>query len=576
MHYKINFPEPEKHFIEFELTIDHIQSEQIEIQLPAWRPGRYELQNFTGNIQYLKAYDTHKKQALKTKKINKNRWLVHTPDQNKIKICYNYYANIMDGGNSLLDTNQVYINFINCCFYAAGRIHEAYELDINIPETYKIATSLKQLSHTQFYADNFYQLADTPLVASPNMQHLAINVNNTDFHLWFQGNCKIPEYAIKNNFPEFIKYQTSIFGEFPEKAYHFIYQVLPYRMFHGVEHANSTMIILGHEEKFQNTRFNKIFWGISAHELFHTWNIKHLRPKALLPYDFTQENYFETCYIAEGVTTYYGDYSLLKSGVWTPEEFFEEINDNLKKHLHNAEGNQQSLAESSTDLWVDGYKKGIPGKKVSVYDKGALAALILDIEILKATGNAYSLNDVMKKMWKKFGKNQTGYTSADYKMIIEEITNTSFNRYFDEIIFGNQPILSWLKHAFDYVGCRLAFNENQNQNEYLFGYKITMNHNGKYQVTNIAKYSPAYNAGLVIEDCISKVNGIPAESNSDTILNSALPLVLTVIRNENEVNINLKPAQQYFFQNPAIKKQGKASEAAMNNFKKWTGWKFQL
>jgi predicted metalloprotease with PDZ domain len=119
--------------------------------------------------------------------------------------------------------------------------------------------------------------------------------------------------------------------------------------------------------------------GVSSHELFHAWNIIRIRPKEMLPYDFTKENYFRTCFVAEGCTTYYGDLFLKRAGVFSDETYIKELQVYMKRHFENCAHATQSLADSSFDLWLDGYEKGIPNRKVSVYHKGALVALVLDL-----------------------------------------------------------------------------------------------------------------------------------------------------------------------------------------------------
>ena len=123
-----------------------------------------------------------------------------------------------------------------------------------------------------------------------------------------------------------------MFGGFPVADYHFLNQILPYKHYHGVEHTNSTVITLGPAELLMTEGLYKELLGVSSHELFHTWNIKSIRPAELLPYDYTQEKYFRTCYIAEGITTYYGEYLLARSGVRTAEQYFQELNTVLRKH----------------------------------------------------------------------------------------------------------------------------------------------------------------------------------------------------------------------------------------------------
>lgn len=171
---------------------------------------------------------------------------------------------------------------------------------------------------------------------------------------------------------------------------------------------------------------------------------------------FYRENYFPTGFVAEGVTTYYGDLFLKKAGVFTTEEYLEELNRILKRHFENNGQATQSLVESSFDLWLDGYVAGVPNRKVSIYQKGALVALILDLEIRQRTYHARSLDDVMRWMWEYFGKPAIGYTLDDYRAAVEEVTGRSQQSYFDECITGNLPLEERLNRALTFVGLELV------------------------------------------------------------------------------------------------------------------------
>jgi predicted metalloprotease with PDZ domain len=133
------------------------------------------------------------------------------------------------------------------------------------------------------------------------------------------------------------------------------------------------MIVLGPDDEGEGLYADLL--GVSSHELFHAWNIIRIRPKEMLPYDFTKENYFRTCFVAEGCTTYYGDLFLKRAGVFNDETYIKELQVYMKRHFENSAHATQSLTDSSFDLWLDGYEKGIPNRKVSVYHKGALVGI---------------------------------------------------------------------------------------------------------------------------------------------------------------------------------------------------------
>ncbi len=445
MHYHISVTDPESHFLSIVYTIPEIEGDFIEIQLPAWRPGRYEIQNFAKNIQFIEAI-SKSGEKLSLNKITKDRWRVQTHGANEIAIRYSYYAAIQNAGSSYVDPDLWYLNFINFSMYTEGRINEGYTVQLDLPEAYEIACGLPVIGHNLLKADDFYQLVDSPLLASNNLQKCEYEVDGVHFQVWMHGNLKPNWKRIQHDFKRFSKEQVATMQGFPESNYHFLNLILPTAFYHGVEHRNSTMVVLGPDDEGEGLYTDLL--GVSSHELF--------------PYDFTRENYFGTCFVAEGCTTYYGDLFLKRSGVFDEEAYLKELQVYLKRHFEQSGSSKQSLVESSFDLWLDGYEKGIPDRKVSVYHKGALVALILDLFIRKKTNHAQSLDDVMRLLWQRFGKPFIGYTLQDYIDIVEEVAGERLEWYWEECILSSFPLEGRLNEALAFVGLQMTTFSNGN------------------------------------------------------------------------------------------------------------------
>jgi len=461
MHYHISVNDPASHYLYVTYTVPEINSDFIEIQLPAWRPGRYEIQNFAKNIQFIEAI-SKSGQKLSLNKITKDRWRVGTTGENEVQIRYSYYAAIQNAGSSYVDSELWYLNFINFCMYTEGRIGESCTIKLELPGGFEIACGLARSPGIQntLVAADFYELVDSPLLASTTLQICNYQVREVQFSIWMHGNLKPNWERIKRDFRRFSKEQIATMGEFPEDRYHFLNLILPTAFYHGVEHHNSTMVVLGPDDEGEGLYTDLL--GVSSHELFHAWNIIRIRPIELLPYDFTKENYFATCFVAEGCTTYYGDLFLKRSGVFDQEAYIKELQVYMKRHFENSGSSKQSLTESSFDLWLDGYEKGIPDRKVSVYHKGALAALILDLYIRKKTNHSQSLDNVMQLLWLRFGKPFIGYTLQDYIDIAEEVAGESLEWYWQECILGNEPLETRLNEALAFVGLQMTTFSNGN------------------------------------------------------------------------------------------------------------------
>jgi len=396
MEYTITANEAYTHYITIQIKIDTRRLDKVVLQLPAWRPGRYELANYAKNIQYFAAFDEQGNE-INYSKSTKDCWEVDSSKAKTTTIKYKYFAKQMDAGNSYVDEELCYINLINCLLYQEETINQPCSLKLEINPEYTIACGL-EVKDGKIYADSYYELADSPLMAAKNLQLHTYESFGTKFKIWIHGNISNKQETLIQDFQKFTDKQIKLFGEFPEKTYHFLFHILPYQHYHGVEHARSTVITLGPASRFHEKDFYSNLLGISSHELFHAWNVCKIRPLELIPYNFKQESYFDTGFVAEGFTTYYGDLMLVRAGVYSVEEYFTELNVLLKRHYENFGRQNKSLAESSVDLWLDGYTAGVPKRKVSIYVKGAIMAFFADLWIRKSTNARKSLDDILKLM----------------------------------------------------------------------------------------------------------------------------------------------------------------------------------
>ena len=525
IHYHVSYENPLTFYLQIQLTLEVAADAPapLELQLPAWRPGRYELQNFAQKLQKVVVEDAATGQPLPCRKLTKDRWEVPHAAGLTIRVRYNFYAHQMDAGGSWLDETQLYLNPVQALMYAEGRQWEPCELTLALPEGWQVACGLPQTAPNVLSAQNFDQLADAPLIASPTLVHEQYEAGGLPFHVWVQGEALVNWPKLLADFKAFSEEQLTLFGGFPVAEYHFLNQFLPYKHYHGVEHYNSTVITLGPAELLMSEGLYKELLGVSCHELFHTWNIKSIRPAEMQPYDYSRENYFRTCFIAEGITTYYGDYLLTRSHVRTPAQYFEELNGVLFKHYESAGGDNLSLADASMDLWLDGYKPGVPDRKVSVYHKGALVALLLDLTIRQLSGHARSLDDVMRRLYEEFGKTGIGYTEADYARIVNEVAGRDMHAYFDKFIYGTASLLEPLDRVLHTVGCQLLVAKTRRPRKATFGFR-TVVRNERTEVTTIWPNSPAA-AALTVDDEIVAVNGRRVDMNLQSLLSTGAPSI---------------------------------------------------
>jgi predicted metalloprotease with PDZ domain len=575
--YRVSYENSLTAYLQIEMTLavpDDAQA-PLELQLPAWRPGRYELQNFGQKIQKVEVFDAASNAALPYRKVTKDRWTVPSAAGRSVRVRYNFYAHQMDAGGSWLDETQLYLNPVQALMYAEGRQQEECELTLAVPEGWEVACGLRANPAGTISAKDFDQLADSPLIASPTLQHHTYEAGGLPFHVWAQGSEAVINWPkLLKDFKDFSEEQLAMFGDFPVADYHFLNQFLPYKHYHGVEHHNSTVIVLGPAVQLMQEELYKELLGVSCHELFHTWNIKAIRPAEMQPYDYSRENYFRTCFIAEGITTYYGEYLLARSHVRTPEQYFAELNTVLRKHFDDAGGTNLSLADASMDLWLDGYKPSVPDRKVSVYHKGALVALILDLTLRQLSGRARSLDDVMRRLYEEFGKTGIGYTEDDYIRIVNEVAGRDMHAYFDKFIYGTESLPGPLDKVLHTVGCQLLPVPNPAHAEATFGFRTTSRAD-RTDVSYIWPGSPAEKL-LSVEDEIVAVNGRREVPNTMLLLPGSEPHYELIVLRQNcllTVQLNAEVGKTFGTRYEVCKLR-EADAAQQRGFQQWLGWEF--
>jgi predicted metalloprotease with PDZ domain len=512
--YNISYKLPHRHLVDFELSALTNGMKKMQFQLSAWRPGRYELADFAQNIINWQAYDD-KGEELHFKKITKDLWEVDCIETKEITVIYNFYANQLDAGACYLDEHQLYLNPVHCMLYIVNRMEEEYQINMNIPENYMIASSMLKNGNT-LNVKGYDLLAESPIICSSNIQHDIYQVESIDFHIWFQGECNPDWGKLKKDFTAFTKSQIKKFGVFPVDEYHYFFQITPYRSYHGVEHTKNTVLLLGPGNEIMDRRYEDLL-GVCSHELYHTWNIKAIRPIEMYPYDYTKENYFRTGFVAEGVTTYMGDLMLYNSGVFNWDKFVKTQNQNMERHLMNYGRHNLSVADSGFDNWLDGYKLGAPNRKTSIYPDAALCMLMIDLEIIRNSEGMNSLHSVMKELYKEFALKRKGYSEDDFRNICVNFGGLKVAKIFKNHIYGTENYIPTLQHALDVVGLELKEKKNPNLSAQYFGF-VTIKENGKIIIKKVEPNSITDKSGIAPEDEIIKVNGNKIKGEFSDIL----------------------------------------------------------
>ena len=499
IHYNLSCPNPASQFLRIDLHFSSQAGEKVRLQLPAWRAGRYQLANYAQNLRGLTA-KTQGGQAISLQKITKDCWALEIEESTQIHLSYAYWAGKMDAGSAWADDEQIYVNLVNCCFEILGRSEEPYEVHLNLPNYPKQILTLKQTGTATWIAENYQVLADATVLAAKKVELETYTIGTTRFHAWFHGEIHFDRSQFIHQLQEFSNRMIADFGSFPEEEYHFIFHLLPYSHYHGVEHRRGTVITFGPASSLAESEEMEELLGISCHELYHAWNVCRIRPKEFLPYDFSKETYTQAGLVLEGVTTYFGDLYLLKAGVYDLPTYLRHFEKILRRESNHFGWRNASIEESSIDLWLDGYVAGIPDRKVNIYSRGALLSLCLDVMLLQ---EGSSLAEVMKEMWVSFGIPFKGYEVQDFeKLVAARVSNPEkITQFFDGYVRGKEDLFTILQECLLALGIEIKKTFSENTLLHQAGILL----NGQQVVKQIHPESIAHNY-LMVNDQLLNLN----------------------------------------------------------------------
>ena len=364
------------------------------VQLPVWRPGRYERGDFA---QYVRGMSQRTGKAWsRLEQSELHRWQT-LECEGPVEVRFQFTAAQLNAGSTWTDENLLYVNPVNCLLYHPELPDAPIEIHLpDIPSDWATATALPHTtddSGIRLEARGTQELMDSPWIVAPSkdLWHSEYKAAGHSFHIHVWGHRHYDDAAFVEAHQKFTEAQMSAFGWLPVPEYHFLYLFPDFQARHGVEHEASTVIAWGpakgllHEDGEPSAGLAEVV-DIASHELVHTWNVKRMRPTEWMPYDFSKSSPSRMGYIAEGATTYLGDLFLLEAGVIGTEGWLTRFEKLLTRHLWNPGRLETSVADSSVDTWVDGYKLGVPHRRGNIYVEGAVLAFLCDIALNRNGG----------------------------------------------------------------------------------------------------------------------------------------------------------------------------------------------
>jgi len=511
VNYKVSMSQPHTHYYEVEMNVIDHQKDYFDIQMPVWSPGSYLVREFSKSVEDVHA--TFNKKLLKTKKINKNTWRVYAEKANNVIINYKVYAFELSVRTSFLDASHAYFNGTSMFMFVDELRDNPSTLTLKPhPDWKKISTSLPKTAGKGFVyeAPNYDILVDSP-VEIGNHVTFDFTAAGVIHHVAMYGKGNYDIEKLKVDMGKITEAATNVFGENPNKEYTFIIHNLT-RGSGGLEHLSSTTLQVN-RWTYEGDRY-KGFLSLVAHEYFHLWNVKRVRPKALGPFDYNNENYTNLLWVMEGFTSYYDELLLHRAGFYSEDEIVRKFSSSINS-IENQPGNKvQPVAHSSFDAWIKAYRpnENSYNTTISYYTKGSVIANMLDLKIIKATKGKKNLDNVMQYLYNEYYKKQKrGFTNNEIQKALEKIAGLNLTSFFEKYVNGTQ--------TFDYktiFGDAGVAVETVIDKEPSFGASVSEGGT----VRRVTRNSSAYDGGINVKDEIIAIDGFRVKDNINDLISS--------------------------------------------------------
>ena len=542
IHYKVSFEHHEKHRFAVEMSIPNVPI-GTRVAMPAWN-ALYQVRDFVYRIRNLHVVELdHSSNSCARASlipIDKQTWTIGRSDGNATDngpeaYAIHYEIEWNDPGpfNSQLNTEHAFVNLAEVLMYLPEHRNEDTQVMFDrVPPAWHVAAELQAgKDANSFVAESYDKLVDAPVEAG-TFAEFGFDEAGAHFRVVIDAK-EWEKPRFESDLHRIVKYETNMMGGAPFREYTFFFHVGPYTEVGGggMEHSNCTAIAASSEPGAL---------AIAAHEFFHVWNVKRIRPRALEPVDYTKEQYTRALWFAEGVTSTYASFALVRSGVWNSRQFYGDLAEQLQRLDSSPARLWQSVEESSLDAWLEKYDSYYsPERSISYYNKGQIVGLLLDIAIRDDTDNKKSLDDVMRAMNDEYAKRGRFYTeSADIRATIEKVTGKPFEEFFRRYVSGVDEIPS--DEFLGMAGLRL-YRSNKTSAD--FGFGIARGPSASWLVSEVTPGSNAEAAGLRQGDEIVQVNGETPSPAQYRWMRSRVPgdsMPLRIRRDSQEQDVTLK------------------------------------
>ncbi len=510
--YTVSMSKPATHLLEVEMSVKWTQMPNtLELKLPVWTPGSYLIREYARHVQDFEVKDAGGS-MLSWSKINKNTWGVETKGAKEIVASYRVYANELTVRTNELNDEHAFWNNAALLMFVKEQLKVATTVKVNPAKNWRVATGLPAVdgATNTFRAADYDVLYDSPFEVS-DFKEIKFDVEGKPHRYVVTGEGNYDLNRLAADTAKIVAETYKIFGEMPYDDYTFIVNT---RGGGGLEHMNSTALQTNRFAFKPDSRY-KNFLALVAHEYFHAFNVKRLKPDVLGPFDYENENYTRLLWVAEGTTAYYEAVLMRRAGLITDKEFLSG-KASLIQQLQSRPGRfETSLEQASFDAWIKYYRQdeNSINNQISYYDKGEIVNMMLDMAIRVASGGAKSLDDVLRYLYDESYKKNKNFTSVDFQKACEFVAGKSLDDFFARYVRGRDEI-DYNSIVGDF-GIELKASEANARRAYIGADMVE--ENNRLNIRTVPSDTPAFSQGLNSGDQIVAVDGYRA---SQTFLQS--------------------------------------------------------
>jgi predicted metalloprotease with PDZ domain len=494
--YRITPNDPGAGIFKVVATFPPSSSSHFSFQFAHWRPGRYFQGNFLKNLRHIEFFIPEETQPLGPEQIRRTEalgWEIFLENKSGLEVHYTFMAHELNAGTSYCNPDFIQINPVNLCVASLHHLHLPHAYHMEKVADVPMANPLQEKDQW-FEAADFDRLSDAPAWWHKALTTSPFSVNGHDFFLHHTSGQKDFSDKLIPALSAIIQTQLAVFEHYDQVPFHFMVLATTYPSHHGVEHTHSTICQIGPDEQLLTEKWDELL-RLLSHEFYHVWNIKYIRPKAYLPYPlFSQKISPETLW-AEGVTTYMGDKIIAQSGLWSPEEWMQKIQNWWIRHVESPGNAFASLIHSAEETWVDGYEPERIFRRKSIYVEGALLSFWLDVQLVHASHGAISLQTLMGRLHQK-SMQGIGYNLEDIWVEIAHMGFPELSKRTKELMHQNGFMHAHIEEALHLLGIDCTWQSTEASWTKAFGALTGISG----RVLHVREQSPAMDLGLMVGD----------------------------------------------------------------------------